>query len=494
MTSLARDDRARRAFAIENLVRHREVHGFLPNALAAATAQRHGVSLRTVRRWVALGEPASNARGLWTPANEDLLMYFECHGNVAEVHRRRTAVGHEAPSLRQLQRSFKMALTAAERAFAKDGEEGYRRFSVYLRVEQAARNELWQADHVELPVFVTVPRRSGWFKPWMTLFEDCKTRAVTGYAISLQPTAAEVLAAMRAGIVIDPERGPFGGIPAAVLWDNGREFLSEDVTAALADLGSFASSARPYAPHEKGKVERLFRTLNQECLSSLPFYADGPRGPDGRILGFGQDPMTLEELVVRVDEYVNQYNNERVHSAHGMTPRQAWQLDCEPLRVVDEEKLRWMLLGSELRTIRKDGVLWGKSLYFASELHGLVGEEIEVRYMPHDARQIWIFRDGEFLCKAVPQEDVPEDERRAHLGRRAKDRKRVKQLHQSARRRERAHRHERRGRIEPITKPAEVVDTVEPVSDRIAERPKRYSKRSLDSLGISRAIKPLEDE
>ncbi|MDQ6805747.1 MAG: hypothetical protein M3065_12445 [Actinomycetota bacterium] len=41
------------------------------------------------------------------------------------------------------------------------------------------------------------------------------------WALSLYPTSAEVLVAIREGIVIVPERGPWGGVPQLIRFDGG---------------------------------------------------------------------------------------------------------------------------------------------------------------------------------------------------------------------------------------------------------------------------------
>lgn len=59
---------------------------------------------------------------------------------------------------------------------------------------------------------------------------------------------------------------------------------------------------RPYAPQSNGKVERFFRTINDECLHVRPLYTFSARSR-------------------AVDEFVWYYNHERPHqSLGGMTP------------------------------------------------------------------------------------------------------------------------------------------------------------------------------
>jgi putative transposase len=104
----------------------------------------------------------------------------------------------------------------------------------------------------------------------VTLFLDDCTRAITGWAISLQPSSAEVLAALRDAILVNPERGPFGGLPGRLRWDHGLEFAATAVEQAALALGIDVDPATPYAPHEKGKIKRLHRTIADGFVAGLP--------------------------------------------------------------------------------------------------------------------------------------------------------------------------------------------------------------------------------
>jgi hypothetical protein len=89
--------------------------------------------------------------------------------------------------LRAFQAAIGRELLPIERAAVADGSEGRRRHTVYLRWEASARNERWEADHVELPVLVLPPRASRPCKPWVTLFLDAYSRLVMGWALSPAP-------------------------------------------------------------------------------------------------------------------------------------------------------------------------------------------------------------------------------------------------------------------------------------------------------------------
>jgi transposase InsO family protein len=91
-----------------------------------------------------------------------------------------------------------------------------------------------------------------------------------------------VLAALRQGLVIGPDRGPFGGLPGCLRPDRGLEFAAAALRQAAFALGVTLLPAPPYAPHLKGKVERFGGTLAGE-LRVLPpaasTVATRPRSP-----------------------------------------------------------------------------------------------------------------------------------------------------------------------------------------------------------------------
>ncbi len=144
-------------------------------------------------------------------------------------------------------------------------------------------------------------------RPWVTLFVDDYSRAIMGWAISLQPTSAEVLAALRDALVVHHGRGPFGGVPQRLRWDHGLEFAAGAVGHAALSLGIEPNPAAPYAPHEKGKVERLHRTIADTFVATLPGYTSGPRDVRGR-LEDAAEPLLLAQLVEAFAGWVLTYN------------------------------------------------------------------------------------------------------------------------------------------------------------------------------------------
>ena len=473
-------DRHDRCAAMVSRLVELRVSGALSAVQVRQAAGVMGVSERTAWRWVAAGgyEPPG-WRG-WRLTDRARELYFATCGNVAATHRLLCREDTQAPAVSTLRRALLRELSPAERAFAQRGVEGARSHSVYLRRESEHRAEAYAGDHKELSIEVLAPRAQRPSRPWVTLFLDEYSRLIVGWAISLRPTQAEVLAALRMSVVIDRDRGSFGGVPLMLRVDRGLEFAANAVVDATATLGCLVHRCTAYQPWLKGKVERVNRTMEQTLLCELPRWTGGPRRADGQ-LADERAPLTLERFVALFDAWVHDYNTRRPHRAlQGLTPLERWQADARPVPGLDAESARWMLLPQVTRRVLKDGVHFAGLIYIAPDLNGLVGERIGVRYMPHDRRSIELYRDGRWIATAKPQGALSDEDRARVLERRRSDARAMAREASRARRRART-------RLEPITGPGEPADitvvTVDAGDPRV--RPGVTSRRAhLRLLGI----------
>ncbi|GHJ34382.1 hypothetical protein TPA0910_88150 [Streptomyces hygroscopicus subsp. sporocinereus] len=307
------------------------------------------VTERTVRRWLAAAEhdeaaaedPGARAqsrdRFSVTPEVRRLLALWK--GNVAAVHRELTAraargEGGPPPSIPTLHRAIHRDLTPGERAGLAGGERAARKHDVFLARPRGWRNQVWETDHVQVPVLVDVngkPRRS-----WITWFTDCATNAITGVAVTpVHPSRESVLAALRSAVLREDPYGPFGGLPPKVRVDRGKDFLSRTVTAALDLLDVLVEDLPAYTPHLKGTVEGLNRAVEPMLLAALPGYTRQPH--PGKRPSRPKDEVLLsfEDSTARLLDWTRWWNTEhRPEPLRGRTPLQAWQDDPTPLRDV----------------------------------------------------------------------------------------------------------------------------------------------------------------
>lgn len=425
--------RAGYALQIEALTLLKSAGDLRPQHVASV-ALINGVSVPTVRRHVLQGVPPR----VWprTELSDDILaLYFDLGGQVSAVHRELTLRGQAPPSLRTLQRAFARDLSPAIRADASGGVPARRAHQVSMTRKTTHRNGHWEGDHFQIDIAVLVPRRKHPVYPWITWWLDDLSRAIMGWSIStIAPTSANVLHALADAIIIDPDRGPFGGVPYAARMDNGREFKAVAFKKALRAFGIVPEYLPPYRPQLKGKVERLHRTVNDEFARGKPGWRRGAKRSDGKT--YRPHPLwTLDRLTAEIGAWINHYNCERPHRGlDGRTPLQVFESCDAPLRVFDDAKVRRIAQAYVWRTMQTDGIHFAGLVYWAPQFNGLKGEKFRVGQMPHDRRQIDVYRADTWLCSAEPVDMASDADREETFRQRAEDAERIKELRAQARR------------------------------------------------------------
>ncbi len=417
------DVRARRETLLAPLRALRAADSPVPVVEVRRLAVAEGVDERTVYRWIERGLPLPQPPP--DLANDLKVLLAECRGNVTRAHQRAVLELDYQHTRRHLARQYDRALSPADRAMLRDGEDGYRRLSVYLRWEAEHRNQIWEIDSWELPVWVRVKRGTRAFKPWAVVIVDAYSRSILSIRpIRGRPGQADVLIAIYEA-VCNRVNAPFHGRPVLARWDKGMEFLGDVITELARNLDFRAQSVRAWSPFLKGKIERALLTIKMQFVSGLLGYLEGPRRENKTRFDAGGLAITLEDLAELLHVYVVTFNAEHHHSSlEGRTPLEAWVSDPTPLRDIDEAALRWML-PRRRRKITKHGVRDRNEWYFAPEFHGHVGKTVEVAYCPGDRHSVDIYRDGEWWATAVAQTQLTQAERRDALAERRAARCRI---------------------------------------------------------------------
>lgn len=106
------------------------------------------------------------------------------------------------------------------------------------RREAEQPNAIWQADHCQLPILVQDGQgKCG--RPWLTVIEDDKSRAIAGYRLSWSarsrdPDGIDVAAGESFGKKTC--EGLVCGIPDVFYTDHGTDFTSVHLSQVGADL------------------------------------------------------------------------------------------------------------------------------------------------------------------------------------------------------------------------------------------------------------------
>ena len=299
-------------------------------------ARDAGVPLRSVQRWLARYRAAGLV--VWHERNDPIQAIASSLRNcvqviegmalrkprpsIAAMHRSMTALATQRqwtpPSYGSVY-GIVRHLSPAMVTLAQDGPAAFRdRYELIYRHRAEGPNALWQADHTLLDVLVLDANGEA-VRPWLTIIMDDYSRAVAGYTIFLEaPTALQTALALRQAMWSKQHAAwPVCGIPDVLYVDHGSDFTSTHLEQVAADLHFQLVYSSVGRPQGRGKVERLFGTLNTECLAELPGYLrQGQPATPPR--------LSLPELDATIGDYFLGIYNNRPHRETGLAPIKAW--------------------------------------------------------------------------------------------------------------------------------------------------------------------------
>ncbi len=312
---------------------------FLEDGVPLPTiAQTVGPSLRTLRAWTAryrqhglVGLARQPRADRETPqrVTPDLAKLIEGLAlqrpppTAAHVHRQVGRIAREqdwpVPSYRTVA-ALIHRLDPGLVTLAHAGANAYREtFDLLYRREASRANEIWQADHTPLDLWIWGENGKP-VRPWLTVILDDYSRAVAGYRLSVHaPSALQTALVLRDAIwrKADP-RWHVCGIPGTFYTDHGSDFTSQHLEQVALDLKIVLVFSMAGRPRGRGRIERFFQSVNQLFLSGLPGYApSGTRTP--------APVLTLLELDQRLRTFLLDDYHHRVHSETGVPPQERWE-------------------------------------------------------------------------------------------------------------------------------------------------------------------------
>ncbi len=148
--------------------------------------------------------------------------------------------------------------------------------------------------------------RDGWLS--LALVIDCHTRELLGWHLSRSGKASTAVAALEQALIA--RFGTLGRVPQTFLLrsDNGLVFTSRAYTRLVRSYGLQQEFITPHCPQQNGMVERVIRTLKEQCVHRHRFETQQHAS---RVIG----------------DWIGFYNTRRPHQALGMkTPAEAYAL------------------------------------------------------------------------------------------------------------------------------------------------------------------------
>src|SRR5262245_42317545 len=251
LAALPPDDRTR---ALE---RYRMLQPCVEHAVPLPhVARQHGIALRTLERWLAQyrrhglaglmrrgRSDRGHHRGLRPELKECIegLALRKPPPTVALIHRQVQGVarrnGWPVPNYQRVYRIVKQ-LDPALVMLAHQGSKAYRTtYDLLYRHEAEKPNELWQADHTQLDIWVREPN-GALVRPWLTVVMYDYSRAIAGFRLSFDaPSSIQTALTLRQAIWRKAQpQWKIMGIPATFYSDNGSDFTSQHLEQVSADL------------------------------------------------------------------------------------------------------------------------------------------------------------------------------------------------------------------------------------------------------------------
>jgi transposase InsO family protein len=167
------------------------------------------------------------------------------------------------------------------------------------------------------------------------------------------------------------------GLPSKLYTDQGSVFTCDHTKIICANLGVRLLHAKPYHAWSKGKVERLFRTIQQD-------FEAGLRLP-------GQAAHSLEELNSKFSRWLQEIYHVREHSSTRQAPEVRFQQHSHQVRLLDAAQDLDRLFYTKIhRVVRKDGtVRLGNQLYEVDLSLRLL--KVELRFDPYRLDRIEVY-------------------------------------------------------------------------------------------------------
>ena len=121
---------------------------------------------------------------------------------------------------------------------------------------------------------------------------DGYSRSIVHHEVRTDMTTLDVQVVIERAL----EKLPFDAPRPRIITDNGGQYVAAEFKAYLRERDISHSRAHPHHPQSNGKIERFHKSLKTECVRK-------------KAMG------SLDEARMLISQYVDEYNNRRLHAA-----------------------------------------------------------------------------------------------------------------------------------------------------------------------------------
>ena len=231
------------------------------------------------------------------------------------------------------------------------------------RYERPHINEVWCGDSSVGPYLKTADGKK--HKVYVIALIDDASRFIVGVDVFFNDTFLNLMSVIRSAV-------SKYGVPNIFNFDNGSAYRNKQMELLVARIGSTINYCRPYAPIQKAKIERWFRTLKDQWMAALDM----------------RDFSTLDELRGSLQTYVRMYNQSPHASLSGKTPQERFFSESELIKRIPDDQIEKSFLLEIERRVSADSVIVIDHVEYEVD-YRFARQRITLRYSP-DLSDIYI--------------------------------------------------------------------------------------------------------
>jgi len=231
------------------------------------------------------------------------------------------------------------------------------------RYERPHINEVWCGDTSVGPYLKTPDGKK--HKVFIIALIDDASRFIVGIDVFFNDNFINLMSVMKSAVAKY-------GRPQMFNFDNGSSFKNKQMELLAARIGSVLHYDQPYTPTQKAKIERWFRTMKDQWMSSLDI----------------RDFHSLDELRGNLFAYVQQYNQSVHSSLNGQTPQDRFFSEPGHIRRLPDDEIDKSFLLEIERRVSADSVITIDQIEYEVDCR-FAKQRIKLRYSP-DFKDIFI--------------------------------------------------------------------------------------------------------
>lgn len=224
------------------------------------------------------------------------------------------------------------------------------------RYERFHINEVWCGDSSVGPYLTTPDGKK--HKVYIIALIDDASRFIVGIDVFFNDNFVNLMSVMKSAVAKY-------GRPKMFNFDNGSSYKNKQMELLAARIGSVVHYDQPYTPTQKAKIERWFRTMKDQWMSSLDI----------------RDFHSLEELRGNLFAYVQIYNQTVHSSLKGSSPQDRFFSEPECIRRLSDLEIENSFLLEIERRVSADSVIVIDQIEYEVD-YRFAKQRIRLRYSP----------------------------------------------------------------------------------------------------------------